>query len=200
MMLTIVGAMTGPLMTRPTDAQLADARAGAQMTVAGGHSVGGVDGGPGVPVTGWSREHGDVRVPHFIGLHAIQALALFARAWGSGGDPTAPGPGRSLQPRRATLRSSRCCSGRRLSGQSFVAPDAPTLAASSSGPPSPSWSSAGSRCVPIVTRHPTRLDGRMSAEQLFSLLNSVTLIAWLALVFLPRVRWTRRSCRSRGRR
>jgi hypothetical protein len=84
MTLTIVGALTGLLMTRPTAAQLADARAGAHMTVAGAHTVGGPDGGPGVPVTGWSREHGDVRVPHFIGLHAIQALALVAiglRRW-----------------------------------------------------------------------------------------------------------------------
>jgi hypothetical protein len=78
MALTIAGAMTGPLMTRPTATQLADARAGARMTTAGAHSVGGPDGGPGVPVTGWSREHGDLRVPHFLGLHAIQALALIA--------------------------------------------------------------------------------------------------------------------------
>ena len=84
MTLTIAGAMTGPLMTRPTDAQLANARAGGGMTVVGAHSVGGVDGGPGMPVTGWSREHGDVRVPHFLGLHAIQVLALIAiglRGW-----------------------------------------------------------------------------------------------------------------------
>jgi hypothetical protein len=84
MMLTIAGALTGPLMTRPTAAQLADARTGGRMTVAGAHSVGGLDGGPGLPVTGWSREHGDLRVPHFIGLHAIQALTLIAvglRRW-----------------------------------------------------------------------------------------------------------------------
>lgn len=84
MILTILGAMTGPLMTRPTEEQLAHARAGGRMTTVGAHTVGGPDGGPGVPVTGWSREHGDVRVPHFIGLHAIQALALVAvglRRW-----------------------------------------------------------------------------------------------------------------------
>jgi hypothetical protein len=80
MTLTIIGAMTGPLMTRPTTAQLADARAGRGMTIVGAHSVGGVDGGPGVPVTGWSREHGDLRVAHFVGLHAIQVLALVAVA------------------------------------------------------------------------------------------------------------------------
>jgi hypothetical protein len=84
MILTIVGAMTGPLMTRPTEMQLAGAYAGKGMPVTGAHTVGGVDGGPGLPVTGWSREHGDVRVPHFVGLHAIQALALFGlvlRRW-----------------------------------------------------------------------------------------------------------------------
>ena len=84
MVLTILGAMTGPLMTRPTAEQLAHARAGGRMTVVGAHTVGGPDGGPGVPLTAWSREHGDVRVPHFIGLHAIQVLALVAvglRRW-----------------------------------------------------------------------------------------------------------------------
>lgn len=30
----------------------------------------------------------------------------------------------------------------------------------------------------------------MTAEQLFSILNTVTLAAWLLLVLLPRVRWT----------
>ena len=84
MILTIAGAFTGALMTRPTDAQLARMRAGEPMTIVGAHTVGGDDGGPGVPVTGWSREHGDVRVPHFVGLHAIQALAILAlvlRRW-----------------------------------------------------------------------------------------------------------------------
>lgn len=80
MTLTIAGAMTGALMTRPTAQQLASARAGARMTTSGAHTVGAPDGGPGIPVIGWSSEHGDLRIPHFVGLHAIQALALIAIA------------------------------------------------------------------------------------------------------------------------
>jgi hypothetical protein len=80
MTLTIVGALSGGLMTRPTAAQLADARAGGGLPIVGAHTVGAPDGGAGLPVTAWSREHGDLRMPHFLGLHAIQALALLALA------------------------------------------------------------------------------------------------------------------------
>jgi hypothetical protein len=76
--ITIVGALTGGLMTRPTDAQLDAARAGQRMTIAGAHTVGAPDGGPGLIGTGWSTEHGDVRVPHFVGLHASQMLLILA--------------------------------------------------------------------------------------------------------------------------
>ena len=78
MTLTIVGAFTGGLMTTPTRAQLAAARAGEPMTIAGAHTVGAPDGGPGLAGTGWSTEHGDLRVPHFLGLHALQALPIVA--------------------------------------------------------------------------------------------------------------------------
>jgi hypothetical protein len=128
MTLTIVGALTGPLMTHPTAAQLANARAGGRMTTAGAHSVGGADGGPGVPVTGWSREHGDVRVPHFVGLHAVQALALVAagvRRW------RAPEAVRV----RAVLAAAAGYTSlfllllwEALRGQSIVSPDATALA------------------------------------------------------------------------
>ena len=80
MTITIVGALTGGLMTRPTPQQLDAARAGERMTVVGAHTVGGPDGGPGLPGTGWSTDHGDLRVPHFLGLHALQALPIVALA------------------------------------------------------------------------------------------------------------------------
>ena len=87
MIVTIAGALSGGLMTRPTGAQLAAARAGDRLAVAGAHTVGAEDGGPGLPVTGWSRDHGDLRVAHFAGLHALQALPIVAilarRRWRS---------------------------------------------------------------------------------------------------------------------
>jgi hypothetical protein len=78
MTITILGAASGGLMTRPTPAQLADARMTREMRIVGAHTVGAPDGGPGVPGTGWSLEHGDLRVPHFLGLHALQVLPTLA--------------------------------------------------------------------------------------------------------------------------
>jgi len=74
MVITIAGASTGGLMTRPTEAQLARVAATGEMPIIGAHTVGGPDGGPGLPGTGWSLEHGDLRVPHFLGLHALQVV------------------------------------------------------------------------------------------------------------------------------
>jgi hypothetical protein len=128
MTLTIIGAMTGPLMTRPTAAQLAHARAGGRMTTAGAHTVGGPDGGPGLAVTGWSSEHGDVRVPHFIGLHAIQALALVAIGLGRWRRPEAVRVRAMLAAATSYALLFLLLLWEALRGQSIVAPDAMAVA------------------------------------------------------------------------
>jgi hypothetical protein len=44
----------------------------------GRHTVGGVDGGPGIAIVNWSAQHGDLRVPHFLAMHGLQVIPLAA--------------------------------------------------------------------------------------------------------------------------
>ena len=81
--LALVGMALAFLMSSPTAQQLDDFQG-----IAGAHTVGLPDGGAGIPILGWSTESGDLRIPHFIGMHGLQALPIvvivleaLARRW-----------------------------------------------------------------------------------------------------------------------
>jgi hypothetical protein len=78
--LSLVGISLGQLMTNPTAQQLAQWKTGGRPSMVGGHTVGLEDGGPGLPILGWSTAGGDLRIPHFVGMHALQVLPLLAIA------------------------------------------------------------------------------------------------------------------------
>lgn len=78
MLTTIIGSGMGAMMVAPTRDQLQAMRAKQTVADVGGHTVGAPDGGPGLPGVGWSTEHGDLRIPHFLGMHGVQFIPLFA--------------------------------------------------------------------------------------------------------------------------
>jgi hypothetical protein len=132
LLLTLVGAGSGFLMTRPTPTQRAAIQADQPIAIVGAHSVGVEDGGPGLPLTGWSSTGGDLRVGHFVGLHALQAMPLVGWLlrrrrvrWMASGHRVALAWTAGL----AYLGLILLLIGQALRGQPLLAPDAATLVA-----------------------------------------------------------------------
>lgn len=80
LILTVIGSGLGGTMTSPRESQLEVARAGGGMPESGAHTIGAPDGGEGLPGVGWSTEGGDLRIGHFLGLHALQILPIVGLA------------------------------------------------------------------------------------------------------------------------
>lgn len=49
---------------------------GFHMVIINQHTIGAADGSEGLALVNWSRIYGDLRVPHFFGLHSLQILPL----------------------------------------------------------------------------------------------------------------------------
>jgi hypothetical protein len=130
---SFVGMSVAFLMTTETPEQARAAEAaGIDAPIQGAHSVGVEDGGPGLPLTGWSTTGGDLRVPHFVGLHGLQAVPLIGFLL------TGFGPGWLRQGHRTALVWTTALSylglvvlltWQALRGQPLIAPDAATLGA-----------------------------------------------------------------------
>lgn len=128
--LSLAGAALGMLMVGPTPEQRA-----AGSSISGAHTVGLPDGGPGLPILGWSTAGGDLRIPHFLGMHALQVipLVLLAVEYGSRRIPVL----RSADTRRRLVTVAAATyaallavlTWQALRGQSVVHPDAATLLA-----------------------------------------------------------------------
>jgi hypothetical protein len=78
MTITVLGASAGGMMLPPNHQQIVQIEHREKLTTIGAHTVGAPDGGEGLPVTEWSARHGDLRIPHFFGLHALQIVPFCA--------------------------------------------------------------------------------------------------------------------------
>src|SRR5215213_5683714 len=128
----MLGMTVAFLMTRPTPDQAAELAATGSSSIVGAHAVGIADGGPGLPVVGWSTEGGDLRVAHFVGLHGLQVLPLLGLALARFGPTWLPMRDRSRLVGVAAafwIALMLLLAWQALRGQSLIAPDALTLSA-----------------------------------------------------------------------
>ena len=128
LVLTLIGMAEAFLMTSPSATQMATLQSGGLSSIIGAHSVGVSDGGAGLPVVGWSTRGGDLRIGHFMGIHALQLLPLLG--W------LLAGSGRLLERQKTQLvwvaslgylGTMALTTVQALRGQSIVAPDSLTI-------------------------------------------------------------------------
>ena len=74
MIIFLIGAASGWTMTSPNKEQKAQFQSGNTQVMSGAHTVGAPDGSEGIPLVGWAKKAGDLRVAHFIGMHALQVI------------------------------------------------------------------------------------------------------------------------------
>ncbi|MHA6781431.1 hypothetical protein ACVGOW_10610 [Pseudonocardia saturnea] len=99
------------------------------MVAVGAHAVGVPDGGPGLAFVGWSTTGGDLRIGHFVGMHALQALPLLAAALAATGRFTESERVRIITVAGAAYAAVvLLVTWQALRGQPLLAPDALTLA------------------------------------------------------------------------
>ncbi|MFI5539284.1 hypothetical protein ACIA5H_23140 [Nocardia sp. NPDC051900] len=70
---------TGKQLVRDSDGRIVELAAG-HTVLSGAGDLAARDAMRGMPITHWSTVGGDLRVPHFVGLHGIQVLLLVAVA------------------------------------------------------------------------------------------------------------------------
>lgn len=131
--ITFVGMMTGYLMVSQTTPAQDAARSAGNRTISGAHSVGVEDGGAGLPLLGWSTEGGDLRVAHFVGLHALQVLPLVAWLLSRRRLPDRNRVRLVIIAGIGYLGLTLLLTWQALRGQSIVAPDGLTLMVAASG-------------------------------------------------------------------
>lgn len=127
---------TGTQLARTADGRLVELAAGHTVVDAGTRAaVGAPDAVTGMPVTHWSTLGGDLRIPHFIGLHGIHVLLTTAllTAWCARCRPRL----RSAETRSRLVGITALAWGgllvitfcQAMRGQSLVHPDSATLLA-----------------------------------------------------------------------